>query len=49
MTNLGSSKMKEFADDNFNCDENGGKLSKSVEKTQGKGEMACYKQFLLVP
>ena len=41
--------MKEFADDNFNYDENGMKLSKCVENTVGKGEIACYKQFLLLP
>ena len=28
-----SSKLKEFADDNFKFDENGKKLSKQVEKT----------------
>ena len=39
--------MKEFADDNFKFDENGRKLSKQVENTVGKGEIACYKQFLL--
>ena len=44
-------KLKEFADDNFLLDENGRKLSKrvgnTVENTVGKGEIACYKQFLL--
>ena len=44
---LDSSKLKEFADDNFKFDENGRKLSKQVENTVGKGEIACYKQFLL--
>ena len=44
-----SSKLKEFADDNFNLNENGRKLSKYVEKTEGKREIACYKQFLLFP
>ena len=44
-----SSKLKEFADDNFKFDENGRKLSKRVENTVGKGETACYKQFLLFP
>ena len=42
-----SSKMKEFADDNFKYDENGIKLSKRVENTVGKGEIARYEQFLL--
>ena len=44
-----SSKLKEFADDNFKFDENGRKLSKWVENTVGQGEIACYEQFLLVP
>ena len=39
----------EFADDNFKFDENGRKLSKRVENTVGKGEIARYKQFLLFP
>ena len=33
---LDSSKLKEFADDNFRFDENGKKLSKRVEKNCGK-------------
>ena len=37
----------EFADDNFEFDENGRKLSKRVENTVGKGEIAHYEQFLL--
>ena len=44
---LDSSKLKEFADDNFKFDENGRKLSKQVENTVGKGEIARYEQFLL--
>ena len=44
---LDSSKLKEFADDNFKFDENGRKLSKRVENTVGKGEIARYEQFLL--
>ena len=44
---LDPSKLKEFADNNF--DENGRKLSKWVENTVGKAEIACYKQFLLFP
>ena len=47
MTNLDSSKLKEFADDNFKFDENGRKLSKQVGNTVGKGEIADYEQFLL--
>ena len=42
-------KRKEFADDNFKFDDNGGKLSKRVENTVGKGEIARYEQFLLCP
>ena len=39
--------LKEFADDNSKFDENGRKLSKWVENTERKGEIAGYKQFLL--
>ena len=46
---LDSSKLKEFADDNFKFDENGRKISKRVENTAGKGEIARYEQFLLFP
>ena len=46
---LDSSKLKEFADDNFKFDEIGRKLSKQVENTVGKGEIARYEQFLLFP
>ena len=46
---LDSSKLKKFADDNFKFDENGRKLSKQVENTVGKGEIARYEQFLLFP
>ena len=46
---LDSSKLKEFADDNFKFDEHGTKLSKLVENTTGKGEIARYEQFLLFP
>ena len=46
---LDSSKLKEFADDNFKLDENGRKLSNRVENTVGKGEIARYEQFLLFP
>ena len=43
------SSLKAFADDNFKVDENGRKFSKRVENTVGKGEIACYKQYLLFP
>ena len=46
---LDSSKLKEFADDNFIFDENERKLSKQVENAVGKGEIARYEQFLLFP
>ena len=47
--NLDSSKLKEFADDNFKFDENGRNLSKQVEYTVEKGEIAQYEQFLVIP
>ena len=43
------SKLKEFEDDNFKFEENGRKLSKQVENTVEKGEIAAYEQFLLFP
>ena len=46
---LDSSKLKEFANDNFKFDKNDRKLSKRVENTVGKGEIARYEQFLLFP
>ena len=46
---LDSSKLKEFADDNFKFYENKRKLSKQVENTVGKGEIARYEQFFLFP
>ena len=46
---LDSSKLKKFADHNFKFDENGRKLSKQVENTVGKGEIAHFEQFLLFP
>ena len=46
---LDSSKLKEFADDNFKFDENERKLSKQVENSVGEGEIARYEQFLLFP
>ena len=36
-------------DDHFKLEENGSKLSKWVENTVGKGEIARYEQFLLFP
>ena len=49
MTNFRLFQTERKADDNFKFDENGRKLSKRVENTVGKGEIACYKQFLLFP
>ena len=46
---LDSSKLKEFADDNFKFDENGSKFSQRVENTVGKREIAHYEQLLLFP
>ena len=46
---LDSSKLKEFADDNFHFDEHGRKFSKQVENIVGKGEIAHFEQFLLFP
>ena len=39
--------MKQSADDNLRFDENSRKFSKWIEDTVGKGEIACYEQFLL--
>ena len=36
---LDSSKLKEFADNNFKFVKNGRKLSKRIENTVGKGEI----------
>ena len=41
--------FSDFADDNSRFDKNGRKLSKLVENTVGKGEIARYEQFLLFP
>ena len=43
------SKSKEIADSNFKPYENGRKSSKRAENTVGKGEIACYEQYLLFP
>ena len=39
---LDSSKLKVFADDNFELNENGRKFSKWVENNVRKGKIACY-------
>ena len=41
--------MKMSADDNFDFDENRRKFSKWEENTVGKGEIARYEQFLILP
>ena len=43
---LDSSKLKEFADNNFKFAKNGRKFLRRVENTVGKGEMACYEKYL---
>ena len=48
-TNFRLFQTERYADDNFKFDENGGKLSKQVENTVGKGEIARYEHFLLFP
>ena len=42
---LNSSKLKEFADDNFKFDENGKKLSERVENTVGKSKLLVTSNF----
>ena len=44
---LDSSKLKEFAEGAFKFDKNGRNFLKREENTVGKGEIACYEQFLL--
>ena len=44
---LDSSKLKAFADDNFNFNENGRKFLKQVQNAVGSGEIAQFEQFLL--
>ena len=50
MTNLRFFQTERvLADNKFKSDENGRKFSKQVGNTVGKGEIACYEQFLLFP
>ena len=44
---IASSKLKEFADENFKFDENGRRFFEWVESIVGKAEIARYEQFLL--
>ena len=46
---LDSSKLKEFADNNFRFDENGRKFFIWVENAAGKGEIARFERFPLFP
>ena len=46
---LDRAKLKQSADYNFEFHENSRQLSKRVENTVGKGEIARYEQFLLFP
>ena len=46
---LSPTKLKEFADDNSEFDEDGTKFFNRVENAVGKGEIARYEQFLLFP
>ena len=48
-TNFRLFQTERIADDNFKFDENGSKLSKRVENTVGKEEIAFHEQFLLFP
>ena len=49
MTNFRLFQTESMQTYNFKFDENDRKLSKQVENTVGKGEIAHYKQFLLFP
>ena len=48
-TNFRSFQTERVAEDNLKLVENGRKLSKQEENTEGKGEIARSKQFLLFP
>ena len=43
------SKLNQSADDNFEFGVNSRKFSKLIENTVGKGEIARYEQFLIIP
>ena len=47
-TNSRLFQTESIVNDNIKFDENGGEFSKMVENTVEKGEIACYKQFLLL-
>ena len=46
---LDSSKLKVFADDNFEFYKNSKMFPERIENAVGKGEIARYEQFLLFP
>ena len=46
---LDSSELKEFADETFKFSKYDRELAKRVDNTVGKGEIAQYEQFLLLP
>ena len=49
MTNFRRFQIEGLCRRQFKFEENGRKLFKPVENTEGKGEIARYKQFLLFP
>ena len=50
MTNFGLPKPNKFADNSLNLmKQTSQKFSTQVESTEGKGEIARYEQFLLLP
>ena len=52
MTNLGYSQTVRVCRRQFkifNLNENSDNFSRRVENAVGKGEIACYKQFLFIP
>ena len=49
LTHYQTTNFRPFQTDNFKFDLNGRKLSKRVENTVGKGEIARDEQFLLFP
>ena len=49
MTNFRLFQTEKVADHNFKFDENGRKFFKRKENIVGKGEIACYEQFLNFP
>ena len=49
MTHFRLSQSERFCRRQFKFDENRRDISKRVKNTVGKGEIACYEQFLLFP